>query len=69
MFSSPMSHFFRHALISYRDASQATRQKIELSRRLTELERRLAVLMEQNPSHPKVQALLEKVRRVKSLAI
>ncbi len=66
MFSSPMSHFFRHALVSYKETSEGIKSKAAIQKKLAELETSLERLGKKNPGHLKVHLLLEKVKKMKA---
>lgn len=61
-----MSHFFRHTLILYKGTSERLKKKFAREKMLAELEGRLDFLGGKNPGHPKVTALLERVRKIQA---
>ena len=61
-----MAHYFRHALLAYKEKGSGLRQKIEACRKLSHIEGSLLKLQEKNPGHPKLVALLEKVSSIKA---
>lgn len=66
MFSSPMSHFFKHVLLSYRESGANLRRKLDLVRELNRLEWKCIRLQTENPGNPKLPALIKSVRRMKA---
>ncbi|MBI2142962.1 hypothetical protein HYU20_01300 [Candidatus Woesearchaeota archaeon] len=65
MLSSPMSHYFRHVLLSYREISGLQR-KLTASQELKLIEARLVKLKKEHPVHPKIPAMLERIKRLKA---
>ncbi len=61
-----MAHYFRHILLSYKSCGKNLHEMITASRRLSALEAGLMKMQGINPQNPKVQALLERVRRIKT---
>ena len=66
MFSSPMSHYFRHILLSYKNEGKSLRQKLLVVNKLSSLETDLLRLQRINPNHPKLQKLLDRIRGMKA---
>lgn len=65
MLSSPMSHYFRHILLSYSEVS-GIRKKRVVKQKLNLLESQLLKMKKEYPKHQKVNALLESIARVKA---
>ena len=65
MLSSPMSHYFRHVLLSYKEVSTLQKKRMA-KQKLNLLEAQLLKLKEEHPRHPKVTALLENIRNIKA---
>lgn len=65
MFSSPMSHYFRHALLAYRERGKSLGKKLQLLRQLNAIEAECAGMQRQSLGHPKLAYLLEKARLLK----
>ena len=65
MISSPMSHYFRHVLLSYKEISGLQR-KLIVRQKLKFLETQLLKLKKEHPRHQKVSALLEHITRIKA---
>lgn len=65
MLSSPMSHYFRHVLLSYNEIS-GLQKKLVVKQKLSLLESQLLKMKKEHPSHQKVNALLESIARVKA---
>lgn len=65
MLSSPMSHYFRHVLLSYREIS-GLQKKLIVKQKLGLLEAQLLKLKKERPRHQRVNALLEHIARIKS---
>lgn len=65
MFSSPMSHYFRHVLLSYKEIS-GLQKKLIVKQKLGLLESQLLKMKKEHPKHQKVNALLERIRRIKT---
>lgn len=66
MFSSPMVHYFRHVLTAYKENGKSINERIEVSHKLNHVEDALIKLLNRNPGNAKVQALIEKVRKIKA---
>ncbi|MBI2145512.1 hypothetical protein HYU18_04280 [Candidatus Woesearchaeota archaeon] len=64
MLNSPVSHFFRHALLSYKESSVKLKQQA-LRQKLGYLESALERMQSEQPSHPKVLAMLERIRKIR----
>ncbi len=65
MLSSPMSHYFRHVLLSYNEVS-GLQKKLIVKQKLNLLESQLLKLKKEHPMHQKVSALLERIARIKA---
>ncbi len=65
MLSSPMSHYFRHILLSYHEVS-GLQKRLIVKQKLNLLESQLLKLKKEHPNHQKVNALLEHISRVKA---
>ena len=65
MLSSPMSHYFRHVLLSYREISGLQR-KLIVKQKLKLLEAQLLKMRKEHPRHQKVSALLEHVAKIRA---
>jgi len=65
MFESPMSHFFRHALLAYKAEGKSLAKRIEVNRQLNTLETACSDFISKNGTNPRVDALLEKVKAMK----
>lgn len=65
MLSSPMSHYFRHVLLSYNEVS-GLRKKLIAKQKLNLLESQLLKMKREHPRHQKVNVLLESVASVKA---
>lgn len=65
MFSSPMSHYFRHVLLAYKESGMDIAKRIEVNRQLSTLEDSCISFIQRNGSNPRAEAMLEKVRRMK----
>ena len=66
MLSSPMSHYFRHILLAYKNEGKSLQQKMLVTNKLSSLETDLLRLQRINPNHPKLQALLDRIRRMRA---
>ncbi len=65
MLSSPMSHYFRHVLLSYKEIS-GLQKKLVVKQKLNLLESQLLKMKKEHPRHPKITALLESIAKVKA---
>ena len=65
MLSSPMSHYFRHVLLSYKEVSTLQKKRMA-KQKLNLLEAQLLKLKEEHPRHQKVSALLEHIAKIKA---
>lgn len=65
MLSSPMSHYMRHVLLSYREISGLQR-KLIVKQKLKLLEAQLLKMRREHPRHQKVSVLLEHIARIKA---
>ncbi|MBI3036544.1 hypothetical protein HYY73_02195 [Candidatus Woesearchaeota archaeon] len=66
MFSSPMSHYFRHILLAYKNEGKSLQQRLVVANKLSSLETSLLRLQGTNPNHPKLQKLLGRIRGMKA---
>lgn len=66
MFSSPMSHYFRHILLAYKNEGKSLQQRLLVANKLSSLETSLLRLQRINPNHPKLQKLLDRIRKMKA---
>ncbi|MBI2141615.1 hypothetical protein HYU16_04310 [Candidatus Woesearchaeota archaeon] len=66
MFSSPVTHYFRHALLAYHESGGNLRRKLSVRRELNSLEASCLKLQQEHPRHPKIPALIERIRRMKA---
>lgn len=65
MLSSPMSHYFRHVLLSYNEIS-GLQKKLVVRQKLNFLESQLLKMKQEHPRHPKITDLLEHIKSVKA---
>lgn len=65
MFSSPMSHFFRHALSAYSLQKPMGKRLLAL-RKLSAIEAQCRKLQQKHPESEKVRALLAQVGKIKA---
>ncbi len=64
MLSSPMSHYMRHVLLSYREIA-GLRKKLAANQELNLIKARLVKLKKEHPGHPKITAMLQQIKRMK----
>ena len=65
MLSSPMSHYMRHVLLSYREIS-GLQNKLMINQKLKLMEMQLVKLQKEQPRNPKVQSMLDRIIRIKA---
>lgn len=66
MFSSPMAHYFRHALLAYKTSGKSVKESLSALRKLSILEANLKKLRIKEPGNARVELLIEKVRKMKA---
>ncbi|MBI2581310.1 hypothetical protein HYV85_05920 [Candidatus Woesearchaeota archaeon] len=66
MFSSPLAHYFRHALLAYHESGGNLRHRLLARRELNSLEASCLKLQMEHPRHPKIPVLIERIRSMKA---
>ena len=66
MFSSPLTHYFRHVLLAYHESGKNLRSKLLAMRELNYLEAACLKLQKAHPNHHKIRLLVERISRMKA---